>query len=121
MLLRAVEIWFVLLTLAVLNGSAREALITPRFGGFAGHLISTVILCTAIVFVAWMSITWIGAKSTADAFVVGLTWLLLTVAFEFLAGHYLFRNPWKTVLADYNQLPAGPHQSEESARAVLQR
>ncbi len=102
MLPRAVEIWFVLLTMAVLNGGIREALITPRFGSVAGHLMSTVLLSTVIVLVAWMSIMWIGAASAADAFVVGLTWLLLTVAFEFLAGHYLFRSPWETLLADYN-------------------
>jgi hypothetical protein len=33
---------------------------------------------------------------------VGLFWLLFTVLFEFGAGHYLFRNPWEQLLADYN-------------------
>jgi hypothetical protein len=28
----------------------------------------------------------------------------LTLAFEFLAGHYLFGNPWSKLLADYNLL-----------------
>jgi hypothetical protein len=102
MLLRGIETWFVLLTVAVINGSVREALITPRFGGFAGHLISTVMLSAAIVFIAWMSIPWIGAETMADGFSVGLTWLVLTLAFEFLAGHYLFGSPWEKVLADYN-------------------
>jgi hypothetical protein len=27
---------------------------------------------------------------------------VLTLAFEFLAGHYLFGHPWATLLADYN-------------------
>jgi hypothetical protein len=102
MLLRAVEIWFVLLIMAVLNGSAREAFITPRFGGCAGHVISTIMLSSGIVFIAWMSIVWIGAESTADAFAIGSTWLLLTVGFEFVAGHYLFGNPWQKLFADYN-------------------
>jgi hypothetical protein len=26
----------------------------------------------------------------------------MTVAFEFLAGHYFFRTPWANLLADYN-------------------
>jgi hypothetical protein len=88
--------------MAVLNGSAREAFITPRFGGFAGHIISTIMLSSGIVFMAWMSISWIGARNTADALVVGFTWLVLTLAFEFVAGHYLFRTPWEKLLADYN-------------------
>jgi hypothetical protein len=102
MFLRAVAIWIVLLIMAVLNGSAREAFITPRFGGFAGHIISTIMLSSGIVFMAWMSISWIGARNTADALVVGFTWLVLTLAFEFVAGHYLFRTPWEKLLADYN-------------------
>jgi hypothetical protein len=102
MLLRAIEIWFVLLTVAVLNGSVREAWITARLGGFAAHVISTVMLSAAIAFIAWISILWVGAETTTDAFVVGSTWLLLTMAFEFLAGHYLFRNPWEKLFADYN-------------------
>ena len=27
---------------------------------------------------------------------------MLTLAFEFLAGHFLFRNTWERLLADYN-------------------
>ena len=102
MLLRAVGIWFVLLAIAVLNGAVREAWITPQFGGSTGHVISTVVLATVIILIAWMAISWIGARSTADAFVIGFTWLVLTVAFEFVAGHYLFRKPWAELFADYN-------------------
>src|SRR5687768_18187927 len=102
MLLRAVAIWFVLLIIAVLNGAVREALIVPRVGRGAGHVISTVMLSTAIMFAAWASISWIGARTAADAFVIGLAWLTLTVAFEFGAGHYLFRTPWEELFADYN-------------------
>jgi len=102
MLLRAVAIWFVLLIIAVLNGAVREALIIPRVGRAGGHVISTVMLSTAIMFAAWTSSLWIGARSPADAFMVGSTWLALTVAFEFVAGHYLFRKPWEELFADYN-------------------
>jgi len=31
-------------------------------------------------------------------------WVALTLAFEFLAGHYLFHNPWDKLLADYDVL-----------------
>jgi hypothetical protein len=41
-------------------------------------------------------------KAVRDAFLVGLLWVVLTVAFEFLAGHYIFGNSWETLLADYN-------------------
>ena len=32
----------------------------------------------------------------------GIMWVALTVAFEFLAGHYVFGNSWKRLTADYN-------------------
>ena len=33
---------------------------------------------------------------------IGAGWVVLTLAFEFLAGHYLFANSWERLLADYN-------------------
>ena len=29
-------------------------------------------------------------------------WVALTLAFEFLAGHYLFHRPWSVLLEDYD-------------------
>ena len=50
----------------------------------------------------WMSLRWIHPASTADAWAVGAMWLAMTLAFEFVAGHYVFHTPWTTLLADYN-------------------
>jgi hypothetical protein len=47
---------------------------------------------------------WIGPGTTRRAWAVGILWLSLTVAFEFLAGHYAFGHPWPSLLADYNAL-----------------
>jgi hypothetical protein len=33
---------------------------------------------------------------------VGLGWMGLTLAFEFLAGHFLFKKRWSVLFADYN-------------------
>jgi hypothetical protein len=99
---RALAIWLLLLILAVLNGAIREALVTPRFGEQGGHIISTAILCAAIIIVAWFSISWIGPKNGREALVVGIVWVALTIAFEFLAGHYAFGNSWERLIADYN-------------------
>lgn len=102
MLFKAFVIWMLLLVLAVLNGAVRDLFISPRLGEQAGHVISTVILCATIFLVAWLSLPWISADSVRDALLVGLQWVALTVAFEFLAGHYLFGHTWERLLADYN-------------------
>ena len=45
---------------------------------------------------------WVRPLTRGDAWTVGVLWLVLTLAFEFLAGHYLFHNPWERLFADYN-------------------
>ena len=99
---RALAIWLLLLILALLNGAIREILLKPRFGEQAGHIVSTASLCAASILLAWFSIAWIGPKNGREALVVGIAWVALTVAFEFLAGHYVFGNSWERLFADYN-------------------
>lgn len=99
---RGFAIWLLLLVLAVLNGGAREFLLNPWIGQQAGHIASTIMLCLLIFIVAALAIRWIGPGADSDALQIGLFWLVLTIAFEFLTGHYLFGHPWPTLLADYN-------------------
>lgn len=102
MIARAFAIWFVLLAVAFANGFLRVAWLIPSTGDRTGHVISTLILSAAIALLSWLTIGWIHPATTRDALLVGAIWVALTLAFEFLAGHYLFGNPWSTLLADYN-------------------
>lgn len=104
MMLRGLAAWLALLVVAVGNGTLREGLITPRVGAYAGQAISTVLLCAGILGVTWLTIAWVGPATPGDAWILGLVWLALTLAFEFLAGHYLFGHPWERLLADYDIL-----------------
>jgi hypothetical protein len=106
MFVRAIVIWFAILAVAFLNGGVREAWLIPLYGDTAGRAVSTAALCLAILAVCWFSIHWIGPVTRSDAIQVGAVWLVLTLAFEFLGGHYLFGDPWEQLLADYN-LAAG--------------
>ena len=99
---QAVVIWFAILVVAIANGAARVDLLIPWFGEELGHVLSTLSLCLLIFAVTWASIAWIGVSSRNDALRIGALWLAMTVAFEFLGGHYLFGTPWPQLLADYN-------------------
>jgi hypothetical protein len=103
-LIRALLAWLVLLALAVVNGAAREAWLIPRIGASAGHAVSSLSLSALIFLLSWLTIGWINPATARDAFLIGLVWLALTLAFEFLAGHYVFRTPWNELLADYDVL-----------------
>ncbi len=100
---RASVVWIGLMCLAIANGGLREALLIPRFGPAYGHVISTLLLAFAILAVAFITIRWI-ARDSNSAWRAGIIWAVLTLAFEFLAGHYVLGNAWDKILADYNIL-----------------
>jgi hypothetical protein len=50
-----------------------------------------------------LSLKW-PLDSMTQATTVGLIWLTVAVAFEFLFGHYAGHHPWNEILADYNLL-----------------
>lgn len=100
--LRALAIWLLLLVLAVANGAFREAVLMPRLGADAGHRVSTLLLCALILIATWLTIGWLRPPTLRSALAVGGLWVVLTLAFEFLAGHYVFGKPWEVLWADYD-------------------
>jgi hypothetical protein len=101
---RALLVLVLLVGLAILNGAAREAVLSPRLGGAAGHVVSSILLAGLIALTASLTIRWIAPGTVRRAWAVGVLWLSLTVAFEFQAGHYAFGHPWPRLLADYDIL-----------------
>jgi hypothetical protein len=99
---RALAIWLAVLLLANLNGAVREIWLIPRIGAPMGRVMSTLALCGLLALVSWLSIGWIRPTTTGDALKIGGLWLVLTLAFEFLVGHYVFRKPWAALLEDYD-------------------
>lgn len=102
MVIKALIVWFGLVVLAVVNGIIRNSLFTSRLGELPAHVVSTLILCAVIAFIAWLSIPWRRPATWTAALGVGALWLSLTIAFEFVAGHYFFGHSWQKLFADYN-------------------
>jgi hypothetical protein len=104
MILRAAAIWLLILVLAFANGTLRELVLAPRLGPLAGGQLSAILLASLVVIVTWLALDWIGPDSWQAAFAVGAFWIVLTLMFEFLAGHFVFGKPWDVLLADYHLL-----------------
>lgn len=99
---RAAAIWLMIAVLAVANGVFREAILKKKLSDTLAHVVSTLILSALIIAIAFATKDWIGYTTIGSAWAVSIGWLLATLAFEFLAGHYLFGNPWEKIIADYN-------------------
>jgi hypothetical protein len=106
MITRALLIWLLLVLIASINGFIRVAWLIPTVGDYWGHVTSCITLSALIGIITWSTIAWIAPLTATDAVQIGAVWVTMTLAFEFLAGHYLFQAPWHQLLADYN-LAAG--------------
>ena len=99
---RAFLAWLAILVLAILNGGLREGVLIPHLGEQVGRVLSPALLALLVAAAAWPAVPWIRPADLRGAWGVGLFWLGLTLAFEFLAGHYLFGDSWERLLAEYD-------------------
>ena len=70
---RALLVWVLLVGLAILNGAARETVLSPRLGPIVGHLASSVLLAGLIALTAWLSILWIAPGTARRAWAVAIS------------------------------------------------
>ena len=101
----ALASWFILMVFAIVNAGIREGFYVNFLNELQAHQMSTFTLM-AIIFVFTYVLLRFGGFEVSDkqAVTMGVIWLVMTVAFEFLAGHYVFGNSWETLLGDYNIL-----------------
>ncbi len=102
MQIRYVAAWFVLLVVAMINGGLRDLtygrylseLLANQLSCVSGILLFAVVICEFVR--RWPS------ASAREAWFIGLFWLALTVAFEFLFFHYVGGHSWAELLANYD-------------------
>ncbi len=98
--------WFPMIAIAIANGALRESWYGNRLTELRAHQVST--LAALLLFTLYMMalFAWRPTQSLSQALAVGQLWLWLTLAFEFLFGHYVMGHPWQRLVHDYN-LKAG--------------
>jgi hypothetical protein len=103
MWLRAFVVWVALATAMVALGTVRERLLSPRLGELAAHHVSCLAGLLVILAVGYAALPWLGILDAPTLqFEIGAFWLLLTVPFEFLFGHWVAGQPWSRLLENYN-------------------
>ncbi len=99
----AAGVWLVLTVLAILNGILRNYTYGPLVGEQTAHILSSLVLVGVVFAMAYVFLRLVRPHyGLGDLLVVGAGWVALTVAFEFLFGHYVAGHPWERLFADYN-------------------
>ena len=97
--------WFLFMILAIVNAGIREAVFASFLDELQAHQLSTLTLMILIFFGTFLILKFTGLTLTdQQTFLMGMIWVIMTISFEFLAGHYAFGNSWETLIADYNIL-----------------
>ena len=94
--------WFGLVVLAILNGTIREKLYGQYMRELSVHQLSTFIGIILFGIYIWVITGIWQIASPQQALVIGGMWLIMTIIFEFIFGHFVMRHPWEKLFHDYN-------------------
>ncbi len=96
--------WLVMLLVSIVNGAVRDLTYGRHMSELAAHQLSTL----AGVLLLGLVIGWFVRRHppscSRQALTIGLGWVVMTLAFEFLFFHYVGGHPWSALLANYNVL-----------------
>ena len=100
--MRYLAAWIVLLLVAMINGALRDFTYGKHVSELLAHQLSSLsgIVLFGVVFHQFVR-HWPPA-SARHALTIGLFWMALTVAFEFLFFHYAAGHSWEELLANYD-------------------
>jgi hypothetical protein len=96
--------WIPGIPIAIVNGLIRTSLYMQFLTELHAHQLSAVSFIVLFGIYVWFVLKWLKLSSAQEAFQLGLTWLVLTVGFEFLFGHFVMGHPWASLFHDYNLL-----------------
>lgn len=99
---KATGIWILMALTAILNGVLRETVLVSMLGTQTALPVSGMLLTVLVFLVTLILIPVIGRSDTKTYLRIGIYWLLLTLSFEFLFGHYIAGKPWLEILQVFN-------------------
>lgn len=105
--IRSLAIWLLIICAEIIHGILRAVLLVPLVGEFRSNQIGVFTGSAIILAIAYFTIRWIGAKRPKETLLVGMIWLVSTVAFEVLFGRLVLGVSWERIASDYNVLNGG--------------
>ncbi|MGB2769954.1 MAG: hypothetical protein WBC88_09550 [Candidatus Zixiibacteriota bacterium] len=102
MIVKYAVAWLLMPIIGIINGTIRQYAYSNALGELRAHQVSTVTGIVLFGLYIWALTLFWKIRSSAEAIAIGFIWLTLTLAFEFLFGHYVMKHPWSRLLHDYN-------------------
>jgi hypothetical protein len=100
--LKALSIWFLLAVSAILVATFRVGVLLPQFGEHTAHQLGTVLYLIVQFIIIYFFIKKMKIKEVKALLSIGFFWVVITIIFEFIFGHYVMGHSWQKLLADYN-------------------
>jgi hypothetical protein len=97
-------LWIPMVFIAVANGVVREAWYGRHLSELRAHQLSTLTGVVLFGLYIWIVLGFFRPVSAVQALTIGLLWLGLTVAFEFVFGPYVAGHAWGRLFQDYHLL-----------------
>lgn len=95
-------LWFPMIIIAILNGIVRQTVYTIYLDELSAHQLSVFSALLFFGIYLWIVSGKWRITSSSQSYQIGIMWLLMTIAFEFLFGHYVMGHSWELLLHDYN-------------------
>lgn len=96
--------WFVMLLVSIANGAVRDFTYGKHMNELKAHQLSTISSVLLLGVVIWGFVRLFPPASRQEAVSIGILWMALTVAFEFIFFHFVGGHSWTELLANYNVL-----------------
>jgi len=100
-LIRYIIAWVPMLFISIANGVFRELTFAKVMPELHSHQLSTAIGSVLIGFYIWAVVRSWPPSSSRHALSIGIIWLILTIAFEFIFGRFVMKHSWSHLLNDY--------------------
>ena len=95
--------WLGFAVIAVVGGVFRVLWLAPRLGEYPANLVETLSLVAILAGLVWIATPWLlPGLEARPVRALGAFWFGLTIAFEFLFGHFVDGASWSALLANYD-------------------
>lgn len=94
--------WVVMLLASIANGAVRDFTYGKQMSELAAHQLSTATSVVLLGVIIRGFVHFFPPASGQEALVIGLFWVTLTIAFEFLFFHFIGGHSWTQLRANYD-------------------